>query len=152
MPVLFRALLTLLVVCSGAQESSLEHQQQPIVVIHQQIERTVDFVISSPEPCDAKNPPQYLHLIHTAPNNAHLRRALRETWANNDLLKRVFLIGMTDDHETNDLIGQESKDHGDVFHYNLLDSYFNMTLKVRFQCSYDIDCSCPKILTNGKSG
>ena len=92
------------------------------------------LTIFSPPPCDLNI--DFLYIIHTAPNHFDLRNALRDSWAStmikNDQfqkVRRVFLIGRS--NETNeDLNKKEHRKHGDIFMYDKVDAYRNMTIKV----------------------
>ena len=98
-------------------------------ILHRSIGSPEEYQIISPERCAEESYPKFLHLIHSAPTNKHLRIALRETWANSwtNSLKRVFLVGLSN---VDNLVVEEAKEYGDIFYYNLTDAYVNMTLKV----------------------
>ena len=79
---------------------------------------------------------EFLYIIHSAPNHIGLRNALRSSWASttikNDLfqkVRRVFLIGRSN-KTTEELNKKEHKKYGDIFMYDRVDAYRNMTIKV----------------------
>ena len=91
--------------------------------------------ILSPGSCDDFSP-TFIYLIHSAPQNVDKRNGLRKTWAHPNKWfhsKRVFFIGRSPNAKEEDEIREESKIHGDIFFYDMVDSYFNMTIKVLFK-------------------
>ena len=98
------------------------------------------LAIISPPPCASDATIDILYAIHTAPKNFDLRHTLRNTWASNmpnSKTRRVFFIGRADPG-IEKLVINESKTFNDIFLYNAIDSYRNMTLKVsvRYACHY----------------
>ena len=92
------------------------------------------LTIFSPQPCNSDI--EFLYIIHSAPDHIGLRNALRSSWASttvkNDLfqkVRRVFLIGRSNE-TIEDLNKKEHKKYGDIFMYDKVDAYRNMTIKV----------------------
>ena len=86
--------------------------------------------ISVPTKCVETD--QLLILVHSAPERGDHRSAIRSTWADQhhqgSVSKLVFLIG----NSTEDLnlqVQEEASKMGDIFFYNLPDSYYHMTTK-----------------------
>ena len=82
--------------------------------------------ISVPTKCVETD--QLLILVHSAPERGDHRSAIRSTWAQGAVSKLVFLIG----NSTEDLnlqVQEEASKMGDIFFYDLPDSYYHMTTK-----------------------
>lgn len=75
--------------------------------------------------------------VHSAPSHFDKRRAIRETWGNASALQEataelmvlVFMVGCTDDVQTQEALVRESRLYGDLVMGNFLDSYRNLTYK-----------------------
>lgn len=73
--------------------------------------------------------------IHSAPAHFERRRAIRQTWAreasaSNEILKVVFLLGLTTSPDLQAAIEEENRIYGgDVVQGNFVDSYRNLTYK-----------------------
>ena len=92
---------------------------------------SVDY-IKKPSDTICAEPPEILILVHTAPKQAFLRDAVRETWGNETSvpgIKTIFLLGETQDEDTDAEIEAESILHGDIVQGSFQDSYRNMTYK-----------------------
>ena len=87
----------------------------------------------SPPPCDPTLAIDFLYMIHTAPNNSVMRNTLRNTWAKETdyqvKTRRVFVIGRSN-AAIEKSIKIEHEIFSDIFMYNKVDSYRNMTSKV----------------------
>jgi hypothetical protein len=70
--------------------------------------------------------------VHSAPSNYKKRLTIRQTWANTELikdLKIVFMLGMSQSSEVNDLVQLESAIYGDMVQEDFVDTYRNLTYK-----------------------
>ena len=92
-----------------------------------------DLTLISPHPCDTSLEVDFLYIIHTAPDHSELRNALRNGWASSEIqpgkTRRVFLIGRSNATLEESII-KEHELFGDIFMYNKVDAYRNMTIKV----------------------
>ena len=92
-----------------------------------------DLTIISPIPCTTSLKIDFLYIIHTAPGHSELRNALRNGWASSEIepgkTRRVFLIGRSNSTYEESII-KEHELFGDIFMYNKVDAYRNMTIKV----------------------
>ena len=124
----------------------ITHQDDAINALHKNLELK-SLTILTPPPCDPKI--EFLYIIHTAPSHFNLRNTLRNTWASTtakpdqiNKTRRVFVIG-----KSNDTIEDSNKKeydlHGDIFMYNMVESYRNMTIKVIFHLINSFICSIP---------
>ena len=90
------------------------------------------LTIISPPPCDPELEVEFLYAIHTAPDHLELRNTLRSSWATSNSInntRRVFLIGRSNTTLEETII-DEHKSYGDIFMYDKVDAYRNMTIKV----------------------
>ena len=113
----------------------ITHQDDAINALHKNLELK-SLTILTPVPCDIKI--EFLYIIHTAPSHFNLRNTLRNTWASTtakpdqiDKTRRVFVIGKSND-TIEDSNKKEYEINGDIFMYDMVDSYRNMTIKVTF--------------------
>jgi hypothetical protein len=94
------------------------------------------LTILSPPPCHPEAMVDFLYIIHTAPTHSELRNTLRNSWAaesdNGIKTRRVFLIGRSNT-TLEESIKEEHQTFGDIFMYDQVDAYRNMTIKVIFQ-------------------
>ena len=92
-----------------------------------------DLTIFSPPPSHPDAMIDFLYIIHTAPNHSELRNTLRNSWAaesdNGIKSRRVFLIGRSNT-TLEESIKEEQQTFGDIFMYDQVDAYRNMTIKV----------------------
>lgn len=77
---------------------------------------------------------RHVFVIKSAPDNFHLRAAIRLTWGyekrfSDVEIRTVFLIGETDSAILQKSIDDEYKQHADLVQGNFTDSYFNNTYK-----------------------
>ena len=102
------------------------------------------LTIYSPLPCDPNSGVDFLYIIHTAPNHTELRNTLRNTWAaeidNGIKTRRVFLIGRSN-ATLEESIKEEHHKFGDIFMYDKVDAYRNMTIKVIMKNNYQFIAS-----------
>ena len=82
--------------------------------------------ISVPTKCVETD--QLLILVHSAPERGDHRSAIRSTWAQGAVSKLVFLIGNSTE-DLNFQVQEEASKMGDIFFYDLPDSYYHMTTK-----------------------
>ena len=86
--------------------------------------------ISVPTKCVETD--QLLILVHSAPERGDHRSAIRSTWADQhhqgSVSKLVFLIGNSTE-DLNVQVQEEASKMGDIFFYDLPDSYYHMTTK-----------------------
>lgn len=92
------------------------------------------YVINSPDLCSDLDPLHVLVIVHTATSNFQRRRLLREMWANKNLmtnrvLRIVFVLGLTQNKQTQMLIENEHVAFGDLIQGRFLDTYHNLTHK-----------------------
>ena len=91
------------------------------------------LTLLSPSACEFESEIDYLYGVHTAPSHFELRNTLRNSWASSEIYpnktRRVFLIGQSNTTLEKAII-KESKTFGDIFMYNQVDAYRNMTIKV----------------------
>ena len=89
------------------------------------------LTIITPPPCDPNI--DFLFIVHTAPSHFELRNTLRSSWAsskNTDTqMRRVFLIGRSNETLEESIL-EEHKAFDDIFMYDKVDAYRNMTIKV----------------------
>lgn len=79
---------------------------------------------------ELKQQPTVVMMVHSAPDNFHKRKVIRETWGEKDpnsLL--IFLLGSVNSTYLQTKIEVESKVNGDVVQGNFGDAYRNMTYK-----------------------
>ena len=93
------------------------------------------LTIISPVPCDTNSPIDILYAVHTAPSHFELRNSLRQGWASSDIhpnkTRRIFLIGRSNTALEKSIV-IESQTFHDIFMYDLVDAYRNMTIKVSY--------------------
>lgn len=79
-------------------------------------------------------PVRLLVYVHAAPANLKKRQSIRQTWGDQDLLRRhnatlVFIMGSVSDQHLMALVGMESERYGDIVQEDFVDSYRNLTYK-----------------------
>ncbi|XP_073443682.1 beta-1,3-galactosyltransferase 2-like [Dendrobates tinctorius] len=89
------------------------------------------YVLKEKEKCKERAPFLIL-LIPSAPQEFHTRNILRNTWANESLVKgvhiiRLFLLGRSKNHDKK--VIRESHQFHDIIMQDFLDSYYNLTIK-----------------------
>ncbi|XP_074597538.1 beta-1,3-galactosyltransferase 5-like [Brevipalpus obovatus] len=75
-----------------------------------------------------------LIFIHSSVNNFHKRQVIRETWGSltnvsHYQIRKVFLVGLTNDPQSQSKLIVENNAHHDIIQGNFIDSYRNMTYK-----------------------
>ena len=102
--------------------------------IESELHKNLDLrtlTIITPPPCDPNI--DFLYIVHTAPSHFELRNTLRSSWASsrntNTQMRRVFLIGRSNE-TIEKLILEEHNAFDDIFMYDKVDAYRNMTIKV----------------------
>ena len=55
---------------------------------------------------------------------------IRRTWARDGSVTVIFNIGISEDNYTEDNIKTEHQQHEDVLHYDIVDSYQNLTCTI----------------------
>ena len=92
-----------------------------------------DVTILSPPSCSQNSNFDMLYMVHTAPDNSEQRSILRMSWTSNRIgfnnTRTIFVIGKSNNSLTS-MIKQEYHEFNDIFMYNLVDTYRNMTIKV----------------------
>ncbi|KAG8441348.1 hypothetical protein GDO86_006906 [Hymenochirus boettgeri] len=78
--------------------------------------------------------PLLMLLIPSVPQDVVIRDTVRKTWANESLIpgisiKRVFLLGIPSNNETQVAVEQESSVFHDIVQQDFMDTYHNLTLK-----------------------
>ena len=84
--------------------------------------------------------PSFLVVVISAPKYFHKRDIIRRTWLRHlqmqsdldlmDLSGFGFIVGLTENRETQKRIEEESETYGDILQIEMLDDYYNLTLKV----------------------
>lgn len=78
--------------------------------------------------------PQLTLLIKSALPNAKRREAIRRTWGYEQRfsdvhVRRVFLLGASENSALMDLVDTEARQYGDIVQSDFIDAYFNNTVK-----------------------
>ncbi|KAF6022152.1 hypothetical protein EB796_019535 [Bugula neritina] len=94
--------------------------------------RSWQFPITVPKCAPAAH--NFVILIPSSPKNFVSRRAVRRTWGSPLEMKRlssriVFFVGLTNDTELQTRIISESQRLNDIVQIDMIDSYYNLTLK-----------------------
>lgn len=83
--------------------------------------------------CSPEQDIKLVIIVCSAPQNFASRQAIRSTWGKDTTwtknAKVLFVIGRTPQNVTDMFVSMEKIEYGDVIHYNLVDSYYNLTLK-----------------------
>ncbi|XP_069129730.1 beta-1,3-galactosyltransferase 5-like isoform X1 [Argopecten irradians] len=92
------------------------------------------YLINNVNLCKNMKKPGLLVIVHTAVDHFKRRRAIRETWANKNILinhglRIVFMFGLTSNKNTEIMLENESVVHGDIVQGNFQDTYHNLTHK-----------------------
>ena len=92
-----------------------------------------DVTIISPPSCNQNSNVDMLYMVHTAPDHIEQRGILRMSWTSNRIgfnnTRTIFVIGKSNNALTT-MIEQEHHEFNDIFMYDLVDTYRNMTIKV----------------------
>ena len=93
----------------------------------------MEFLLSGVKNCKQTNI-KILFMINSKPKNFVNRKAVRETWANEQEMESysmgyIFLIGTTTNTVHNDIIHHEAEQFGDIVQVDTMDTYANLTLK-----------------------
>ncbi|XP_051514323.1 N-acetyllactosaminide beta-1,3-N-acetylglucosaminyltransferase 2-like [Myxocyprinus asiaticus] len=105
--------------------------------------RDYPLIIAPEDVCDhgplAKiRAPVLLLAIKTQTANFENREAIRQTWGRTGmvrgqgrqgLVRRVFLLGKTEDLHTEKELQLEANEYGDIIQWDFMDTFFNLTLK-----------------------
>uniref|UniRef100_T1J2D0 Hexosyltransferase n=1 Tax=Strigamia maritima TaxID=126957 RepID=T1J2D0_STRMM len=96
------------------------------------------FILSNNTKCmDKSGKPDNIRLlliIKSAMRNKENRDAIRQSWGwetrfSDVKLRRIFLLGVSNDKHLQKIIQKESKKHGDIVQSTFIDTYFNNTIK-----------------------
>ncbi len=92
------------------------------------------YIINNENICDGDEQLMYLIYVHTAPKNFVKRKAMRETWAKNNLIPEypsriVFMLANPYDEEIQKKINEENKIYHDLVQEDYKDDYHNLTYK-----------------------
>jgi beta-1,3-galactosyltransferase 1 len=85
--------------------------------------------------------------IHSSPKNFKYRQFVRETWSNRVLfpnIRTVFMMGLANDSQVNNLLVYEYNEYGDIVQKDFLDTYRNLTIKALMALKWIKDY-CPNI-------
>jgi beta-1,3-galactosyltransferase 1 len=85
--------------------------------------------------------------IHSSPKNLKYRQFVREAWSNRVLfpnIRTVFMMGLANDSQENNLLEYEFNEYGDIVQENFLDTYRNLTIKAVMALKWIKDY-CPNI-------
>ncbi|XP_058653509.1 N-acetyllactosaminide beta-1,3-N-acetylglucosaminyltransferase 2 isoform X1 [Onychostoma macrolepis] len=104
--------------------------------------RDYPLIIDPLDVCDAQakvGAPTLLMAIKTQTANFENREAIRETWGRSGniktlgglqrLVRRVFLLGKSEDLHIEEKLHIESEKYGDIIQWDFMDTFFNLTLK-----------------------
>ncbi|KAB0793749.1 hypothetical protein PPYR_13369 [Photinus pyralis] len=87
---------------------------------------TFDFAILN----KCKTWPLLLILVHSAPNNYHRRKSIRETWGSKLQNASIFfMLGLARESRLQKKIAEENRNHRDIVQGTFLDVYRNVTYK-----------------------
>ena len=93
----------------------------------------MDVSILSPPSCSQTSNVDMLYMVHTAPDHGEQRSILRMCWTSNRIgfnnTRTIFVIGKSNNALTA-MIKREHHQFNDIFMYDLVDTYRNMTIKV----------------------
>ncbi|PRD24815.1 UNVERIFIED_CONTAM: Beta-1-3-galactosyltransferase 1 [Trichonephila clavipes] len=83
--------------------------------------------------CPSQSDLKLVIIVCSAAQNFAARQAIRSTWGKESRwtkdTKTFFIIGRSSENVTDMFVHMEKAEYGDIIHYNLTDSYFNLTLK-----------------------
>ena len=126
MNILIIRILILLVLCNLLEMQEYNQHQ------HKGLDLT-EVTILSPSPCRLNSRIDMLYIVHTSPDHSEKRSILRMSWTSNRIgicnTRTIFVIGKSNNALTS-MIKQEYHEFNDIFMYNLVDTYRNMTIKV----------------------
>ncbi|XP_006812563.1 beta-1,3-galactosyltransferase 1-like [Saccoglossus kowalevskii] len=96
-----------------------------------------DFLITPSKKCNSISSTQsisFLVGVESSVLNFEQRAAVRQTWANKDLLNRfssrvIFLIGTNETAEFQEMLNRENKQYDDLVQGSFIEHYRNLTLK-----------------------
>ena len=93
------------------------------------------LLLISPPPCNFHSEINFLYLVNTAPSHVELRNTLRKTWASSKVqpnkTRRIFFIGRSNTTVEESIL-KESEFFADIVLYDKVDTYRNMTIKVKY--------------------
>lgn len=92
--------------------------------------------------------PRLVFLVKSAMRNFKRRNAIRATWGferrfSDVTVRTVFLLGTSDEQETQKLIEIEATSYRDVLQADFVDTYFNNTIKTMIGFRWAVDF-CPR--------
>ena len=95
-------------------------------------ERQFNVIVEPKDTCEGQV--LLLIYIHTSPEHVERRDIIRRTWGNvslylDDSVRRVFVLGQTDNTTLRQQLDVEFRLHEDLLQLDFIDSYFNMTVK-----------------------
>lgn len=77
--------------------------------------------------------PTLVYIIKSAPKNYYQRLTIRRTWGLenrfNDIIRTIFVIGVTKDESQMNVLLEEINAFGDIVQVDFYDSYYNNTIK-----------------------
>ena len=98
-----------------------------------------DVTILTPPSCRRDTPIDMLYMVHTAPDHFEQRMALRNSWTSNhtgfNKSRTIFFIGKSNSSLEENVMHEYSQ-FEDIFLYNLIDTYRNMSIKVGISLMY----------------
>ncbi|RNA12030.1 beta-1-3-galactosyltransferase 1 [Brachionus plicatilis] len=83
-------------------------------------------------------------IVCIAVDNFEQRKIIRQTWANFDSIKTVFLLGSSVNKSVNKLVEEENKFYSDIIQQDFIDTYSNLTLKSIMGLQW-ISLYCPNV-------
>lgn len=107
----------------------LINASQPVVTVN------ATYILENPNLCSSVKNLAIMTIVHTSPDHAGRRSAIRNTWANDGFyrhlgnLKILFLLGRTKDSKVQRDIKNEFNRYGDILQGDFIDDYHNLTLK-----------------------
>ncbi|PRD29796.1 UNVERIFIED_CONTAM: brn [Trichonephila clavipes] len=116
-------------------------------------EYSYNYIISNSKKCLQGNDGNYekvviLYVIKSALNNQNRRDAIRKSWGwenrfSDVNIKRIFMLGVTNDPSFQDQIDEEYVRNKDIVQADFIDSYYNNTIKTMMGFKWVVK-NCPK--------
>ena len=89
-----------------------------------------EFIINHQACKDLDRQPLIVIMVHSAPDNFHKRKVIRETWGERDARALlIFMIGAVNSTNLQEKVDLENSVHSDIVQGNFEDAYRNMTYK-----------------------
>ncbi|XP_074653152.1 beta-1,3-galactosyltransferase 1-like [Tubulanus polymorphus] len=91
----------------------------------------IEFVDSNKSAAICRGNPKTIVIVISSTDNYRQRRVIRSTWASKPTsdIRFAFLLGLSADRLWDRFISLEMDTHGDVILFNMIDTYYGLTLK-----------------------